>query len=58
MSRWCHFYLFVLMLMMTMESVESHVTDASFDIVESGQSIMGKIASEHRARRSIECSSM
>ena len=58
MSYWCHFYLIILMLMMIMESVESHVTDASFDMVESGQSIMGKIASEHHARRSIECSSM
>ena len=53
-----YFHTVVLMLVMTMKSIESHVTDTSFDMVEPGQSIMGKVGSERSVRRNIECSSM
>ena len=58
---WCsHFHVNIvfLMLLMTMESVKTHITDGSFDMVEPGQSIKGKIGSQQPARSKIECSSM
>ena len=60
MSQWCHLYwnMVFVMLLMTMELVESHATYGSFDMVEPGQSIKGKIGSQQPARRNIECSSM
>ena len=48
----------VLMLLMMMKSVKTHITDGSFDIVEPGQSIIGRVGSERPARSSIQCSSM
>ena len=48
----------VLMVMMMMKSVKTHITDGSFNIVEPGQSIMGRIGSERPARTSIQCSIM
>ena len=48
----------VLMLLMMMKSVKTHITDGSFDIMEPGQSIMGRVGSERPARTSIQCAIM
>ena len=37
-----HFHMVFLILLITMNTVETHVTDTSFDMVELGQSIKGK----------------
>ena len=47
-----------LLLLMTMKSVSAHITDASFDKVEPGQNITGKLGPEQPARSKIQCSSM
>ena len=47
-----------LMVMMMMNTVKTHITDGSFNIVEPGQSIMGRVGSEMPAKSSIQCSSM
>ena len=46
------------MLLMTMKSVETQIIDALFEMVEPGQSIVGKIGAEQPARKHLECSSM
>ena len=60
MQRWytLDLNLIDLVLMMMMNTVRSHVADTSFDIVEPGQKIFGKVGAERPARRNIECSSM
>ena len=60
MSQWCHLYrnMVFVMLLMTMELVELHVTDGSFDMVKPSQSTKGKIGSQQPARSKIKCSSM
>ena len=54
---WWHlyFHIIVLIMLMTMESVETQIIDTLFDIVEPGQSIMGKLAVEIPARKHLEC---
>ena len=56
---WCHLYFHMILLavLMSMISVETHVTDTLFDMIEVGQTIVGK-TSEQLARSSIQCSSM
>ena len=53
-----YFNMIIFMLLMMMKSVKTHITDGSFNIVEPGQSIMGRVGSERPARSSIQCSSM
>ena len=48
----------VFVLLITIRTVNAHVTDTSFDVVEPGQIIGGKIGAERIARKNIECSSM
>ena len=43
---------------MAMESVETEIIDVLFNMVEPGQSIVGRVGAEQPARRNIECSSM
>ena len=58
MSQHCPLYLVALVLLMMMKSIKTHITDGSFDIVEPGQSIMGRVGSERPARTIIQCSIM
>ena len=57
---WKHLYLkaVILVLLMVMESFETQIIDVLFDMVEPGQSIMGKLETERHARKQLECSSM
>ena len=52
------FNMTILMLLMTVESVETQIIEVLFDMVEPGQSIVGRVGAEQPARRNIECSSM
>ena len=60
MPQWCprYLYIIVLVLVMAMESVETEIIDVLFNMVEPGQSIVGRVGAEQPARRIIECSSM
>ena len=53
-----YFNMIIFMLLIMMKSVKTHITDGSFNIVEPGQSVMGRVGSERPARTSIQCSIM
>ena len=48
----------LLMLLITIRRTSAQITEALFDMVETGQNISGKIGSEMTARKNIECTSM
>ena len=53
-----YFYIIALVLVMAMESVETQFIVTLFDMVEPGQTIMGKLGPEWQTRKHLECSSM